>query len=166
MYFCRRLGCATCLCRRQISSRECSFSNKSAGQGYLAKAIARQGGIVHCLEKREDFRLSLTKQGFLVIGTDFLLASGLKGKCERLVQNPPFSQQANHVKKAYQCLKPGGRLVSLTSEFPWKSNRYIHQQFRYWCQQRHAYHEQLPPGLFVNSERYTEVVCHLLIIDR
>jgi hypothetical protein len=138
----------------------------SAGTGLLAQYLAQSGANVHCIEPILDYQTMLTKQGFLVIGSNFLTTPNLTNKYPRIVANLPFSQQISHLKRAYHCLEKEGRLVALMSETPWKYNRVFYQHFRYWCQQVNAIIEELPSGLFVNSSRYTEVNCYLIVIDK
>ncbi|MGH2414756.1 MAG: hypothetical protein ACRDEA_13925, partial [Microcystaceae cyanobacterium] len=116
----------------------------SAGLGHLACALRNAGAEVFCIEPILDYQTLLTLQGFKVIGQDFLTHTHLENRFERIVQNPPFSLQISFVKKAFKCLKPQGKLVSLMSEYPWISSSSKYQQFRAWCQSVNAIHQELP----------------------
>lgn len=138
----------------------------SAGFGTLAIYLQKAGAIVEVIEPIPELQTILSLQGLLLIGADFLTTPSLNDRYERVVQNPPFSQQISHVKKAYQCLKVGGRLVSLVSHSPWQYNTSFYKQFRYWLNTVNAQVQELPWGLFVNSDRYTCVECCLITIDK
>lgn len=137
----------------------------SAGFGHLAISLHQAGGIVEVIEILPELQADLTVQGFTVVGSDFL-TSNLSNRYQRIVQNPPFSQQISHVKKAYECLSKGGKLVSLISNSPWCYDTSFHRQFRYWLTTVNAQVTELPWGLFVNSERFTHVKCSLVVIDK
>ncbi|MDV2994873.1 MAG: hypothetical protein N4J56_004527 [Chroococcidiopsis sp. SAG 2025] len=138
----------------------------SAGFGTLAASLQKAGALVEVIEPIPELQTILALQGLLLIGSDFLTTPIERDRYERVVQNPPFSQQISHVKRAYQCLKAGGRLVSLVSHSPWQYNTSFYQQFRYWLNAVNAQVQELPWGLFVNSDRYTSVECCLIIIDK
>lgn len=137
----------------------------SAGFGDIAISISKAGGIVEVFEIIAELQTDLTLQGFTLVGSDFL-TSNLSNRYHRIVQNPPFSQQISHVKKAYECLNKGGKLVSLMSYSPWCYNTSFNRQFRYWLTTVNAQVIELPWGLFVNSERFTNVKCSLVVIDK
>lgn len=138
----------------------------SAGFGGLALALREAGGKVEVIEPIQTLQTILTLQGFVVIGSNFLTTPNLNKQYDCVVQNPPFSQQISHVKKAYQCLNDSGRLVSLVSSSPWQYNSSFYKQFRYWLQMINAQVIELPWGLFVNSDRYTQVECNLIVINK
>ncbi len=138
----------------------------SAGFGNLAIAMRESGTILEVIEPIIELQTLLTLQGFTVIGSDLLSTHNLHNRYHNIIQNPPFSQQISHIKKAYHCLSSGGRLVSLASNTPWQYNSSFYKQFRHWLTTVNAQVEELPWGLFVNSDRYTEVECCLITIDK
>ena len=95
-----------------------------AGQGGLADEIIDiVGGTQHimCCELQENNVKVLREKGYTVIHQDFMtLEENFMGTMEyfdRIVMNPPFEKQQDliHVSKAWEFLKPGGRLTSITS---------------------------------------------------
>lgn len=138
----------------------------SAGFGTLASSLQKSGAFVEVIEPIPELQTLLSLRGLLVIGSDFLTTPNLSHRYERVVQNPPFSRQITHVKRAYQCLRIGGRLVSLVSHSPWQYNTSFYKQFRYWLNMVNAQVQELPWGLFVNSARYTSVECYLITIEK
>lgn len=137
----------------------------SAGFGSLAIAMQKLGGNVKVIEPLPKLQTVLTLQNLLVIGSDFLTAN-TTNSFQLIVQNPPFSQQISHIKKAYQSLSYEGRLVSLVSNSPWQYNTSLYKQFRHWLEIVNAEVQELPWGLFVNSDRYTQVECYLITINK
>lgn len=137
----------------------------SAGFGSLAVAMKKLGANVEVIEPLVQLQTILTLQNLLVIGSDFLTAN-TANSFQAVVQNPPFSQQISHVKKAYQSLSYGGTLVSLVSNSPWQHNTSFYKQFRHWLLTVDAQVQELPWGLFVNSDRMTQVECCLITINK
>ncbi len=73
----------------------------SAGFGGIAVAMQGLGGNVQVIEPLTPATNSFNiVQNLLVIGSDFLTAN-TANSFQAVVQNPPFSQQISHVKKAY-----------------------------------------------------------------
>lgn len=92
----------------------------SAGGGALAMAARKQGGVVTCVEIQPGLAHELkavrgfrdTRQGdFLQMTPDQL------GTFDKVVMNPPFDRgrDCDHVRHAWQFVKPGGMLVAIMS---------------------------------------------------
>ncbi|PSF33472.1 hypothetical protein C7H19_20090 [Aphanothece hegewaldii CCALA 016] len=136
----------------------------SAGTGELAKNLSQTSAKIHCIELVPEFRLKLTQQGFIVVGSNFLTTP--LSSYPYIVQNPPFSVQLSFIYKAYSLLTSEGKLVSLLSDAPLKYHRSVYAQFRNWCYAVNAVLQELPYGLFLNSSRSTSVQCYSLIINK
>lgn len=94
----------------------------SAGKGDLADILKgkhrySQGGctVVDCIESDEDLRATLEGKGHRVIDTDFLSYSGSK-QYDAIVMNPPFSNGAAHVLKAWDLVYNGDVVALLNAE--------------------------------------------------
>ena len=89
----------------------------SAGNGAIATAIKNCGvDSVEVCEIQDKHRETLLNMGFFVAGADFLNYS--PGPIyDRIVANPPFTklQDIDHVSHMFDCLKPGGIIVSVMS---------------------------------------------------
>lgn len=89
----------------------------SAGRGSLATACMDQGADeVFCVEqdaKSAEYLLSL---GFGVAASDFMVWTPTV-RFDRVVMNPPFTagQDVAHVARAFDFLRPDGRLVAIMS---------------------------------------------------
>lgn len=83
----------------------------SAGQGAIADLLP--AGRTQCVEVSELHCRVLREKGHSVDQGDFL--GWQKGKYDRIVMNPPFSQgrARAHVEHAASMLAPGGRLVAI-----------------------------------------------------
>lgn len=87
----------------------------SAGSGNIAEAMqARTTEKVMCVELNPKSATILRSKGFDVREADFLNI-GLEPKFDRIVMNPPFTndQDIKHVLKAYDLLVAGGVLVAV-----------------------------------------------------
>lgn len=92
----------------------------SAGSGMLARAARERGGDVSCVELQPGLAHELARvHGFASVRCgDFLkLQPGGNPQFDRIVMNPPFDRgrDCDHVRHAYQFLKPGGVLVAIMS---------------------------------------------------
>ncbi len=119
--------------------------------------MQKLGGSVEVIESLPQLQSILTLHGLLVIGSDFLTAN-TANSFQLVIQNPPFSQQISHVKKAYKSLSSKGKLVSLISNTPWQYNTSFYKQSRHWLLTVNAEIQELPWGLFVNSVSVAIVV--------
>jgi protein-L-isoaspartate O-methyltransferase len=88
----------------------------SAGKGDIADAIAAAGGKVEALEIAGSLKAVLGAKGHNLVGTDFEDFTPAE-KYDAIVMNPPWSGGADvrHVMRAWDMVKPGGRLVALMS---------------------------------------------------
>lgn len=97
----------------------CAVLEPSAGTGQLAKAARELGGAVTCMELQEGLAHELAHvHGFRTFRGDFLKA-GVRdlGQFDLVLMNPPFDRgrDCDHVRHAWQFVKPGGRLVAIMS---------------------------------------------------
>lgn len=140
----------------------------SAGTGAIADYLLRNFPSVDL----DVIELNLTLQEILkrkehnLMGSDFLEFETEQGY-DRILMNPPFKklQDIDHVLKAYECLKPGGRLVSIMSPGPFFHSRLKACKFREWFNKEvggEVY--DLPENSFEDSG--TGVNAKLVIVDR
>lgn len=92
----------------------------SAGSGMLARAARALGATVQCIEIQPGFAHELrVLHGFRdAIEADFLkLDPRQLGQFDRIIMNPPFDRgrDCDHVRHAFQFLRPGGLLVAVMS---------------------------------------------------
>ena len=80
--------------------------------------------------------------------------------------NPPFKKLADidHVKKAYECLKPGGRLVSIMGAGAFFNSQNKAKDFRSWLDDQGGEFYDLPEDSFKNSG--TGVNAKIIILDK
>jgi hypothetical protein len=139
----------------------------SAGTGELIAAILEVEPTcqVSAIEKNEQRAQSLANgvKTYRVIGRDFLEH---RGEWPRIIQNPPFEegQDIEHVRHAYDCLTPGGRLVSAMGESAFFREDRKATEFRAWLDGIGGYDVDLPAGAF--NESGTGVKARLVVIDR
>ncbi len=138
----------------------------SAGTGNLVRAV-RDGaaGIVTAIEINHDLAETLRHRnpGHHVTAADFLEFAANDpplGEFDRIVMNPPFENASdiNHIRHAFQFLRPGGRLVALCADGP-KQNATL----RPWVEELGGTWERLPPGTFKSEGTGVNVV--LLVVD-
>ncbi len=141
----------------------------SAGNGAVADAIRRQhsGASLSAVERSHTLRDILAEKGHSVVGDDFLSHSG---QYDKIVMNPPFEDGAeiDHVRHAYEQLKPGGRIVSVMSTGPFHRSDKKAAGFREWLEGVEHEHEDLPAGSFNNADnlRTTGVSTKLVTIHK
>ena len=82
-------------------------------------------------ERMTDFCEILKLKKHNVIGNDLLTAETAP-IYDAVVMNPPFSEECEHIKRAFDFLRPGGSLVAVcSSSIQWISTR-KYEQFRDW----------------------------------
>lgn len=102
-----------------------------AGIGNIAHAAKEVTDHVDCIERMTDFCEILKLKKHNVIGNDLLTAETAP-IYDAVVMNPPFSEECEHIKRAFDFLRPGGSLVAVcSSSIQWKSTR-KYEQFRDW----------------------------------
>ena len=125
----------------------------SAGQGAIIKALNALHGVVpDCFELMEQNRIILSESGlkFNLVGEDFL-------KCTEyydvIVANPPFTknQDIDHIRKMYDCLAYGGRLISISSRSWVEGSQKRQKEFRQWLDILGASTWDIPEGTFKES---------------
>jgi phospholipid N-methyltransferase len=143
----------------------------SAGQGSLIKAIQRQypAQLVHYCELMPLNRTFLERLTNVQYITDnFLKLSRSKvtmGVFDKIIANPPFSknQDIDHIRQMWDCLKPGGRIVTISSTH-WKySQNKKEMAFREWLGETGTIYT-IEAGTF--QESGTNIQTCLLIIDK
>ena len=104
---------------------------REAGFGTCTDAAKEVTDHVDCIERMTDFCEILKLKKHNVIGNDLLTAETAP-IYDAVVMNPPFSEECEHIKRAFDFLRPGGSLVAVcSSSIQWKSTR-KYEQFRDW----------------------------------
>ena len=102
-----------------------------AGVGNIADAAKEVTDNVDCIERMTDFCEILKLKKHNVIANDLLTAETAP-IYDSVVMNPPFSEECEHIKRAFDFVRPGGSLVAVcSSSIQWKSTR-KYEQFRDW----------------------------------
>ncbi len=139
----------------------------SAGEGAIATAIERAGGVASCVEIRPEAVAKLKSLGMEVVEMDFLKYNTTRREFAVILMNPPFSnnQDIQHVTHALKLLKPGGTLVAIMSPgFTTDSNISIRKDFAAKVRLYNGTWEALPAGTF--KEAGTGVHTIMLTITR
>lgn len=102
-----------------------------AGIGNIADAAKEVRDNVDCIERMTDFCEILKLKKHNVIANDLLTAETAP-IYDSVVMNPPFSEECEHIKRAFDFVRPGGSLVAVcSSSIQWKSTR-KYEQLRDW----------------------------------
>jgi predicted RNA methylase len=144
----------------------CSILEPSAGQGAIIKAIQRKSEAhkVYCFEAMSVNKLFLDKlENVNFLGEDFLTCTD---KFDLIIANPPFSknQDIDHVNKMWECLNPGGRIVSITSKHWQTSSNKKETDFKRFLDEKGALIDEIDMGAF--KESGTMVGGLIVIIDK
>jgi type I restriction-modification system DNA methylase subunit len=132
----------------------------SAGSGNLLLALFESvplhqwnGLKVVAVELNPKMLPKLKEYSADIHNADFLALNGKLGEFDRIIMNPPFTkgQDIEHVRHAYEHLKPGGKLVAITSPGWMFRNDTKHTEFRNWIHRIVAEYEELPAGAFKSS---------------
>jgi SAM-dependent methyltransferase len=128
----------------------------SAGQGAISTELYHRGAKVFACELLEANRKVLIGDGMpeinLFAEPDFMKLE-IDLRFDRVVMNPPFEKRQDvfHVRKAFDMLVPGGRLVSVMSAgVKFREDR-IGREFRDFVDEHDGRIIDLPEGSFKES---------------
>ena len=143
----------------------------SAGAGHIADAILHRfpHAQVDTIEIAPSLRVILDRKGHRIIGNDlFEVEPEDTWQYDFVIMNPPFEHAADckHVQRAYQFLKPGGRLVAVMSASVMYNSTSTYEAFRDWLGELDGSIDDLPDGAFKSSDRPTGVKTELVVIDK
>lgn len=139
----------------------------SAGKGDIADAARVAGAQVDTVEISPKLQQILEAKGHHIVGSDFMQFRP-EHQYDRIVMNPPFGDRmdAAHVRRAYDMLKPGGRLVAITGEGIHFGKDRAAAEFRDWLEEHGGVAEKLPEGSFKSAFRPTGVATRLVVVDK
>ena len=96
--------------------------------------VKHDGADVDCIEYNYTLGEILTAKGHHLIGRNFMEDDWTAIQYDRILMNPPFEngQDIDHVRRAFDFIKPGGRLVAIMSEGPFFRSEKKATDFREW----------------------------------
>lgn len=133
----------------------------SAGIGSLADAIRKVTDKIDIVEQMFGFRELLKLKGYNLVGDDFLEYE-TENLYDAIIMNPPFSDEQRHIKHAFDLLKAGGTLVSITSPHWTFAKDKNSLSFNDWLDDKTNYTIDLPSGTF----EMTGVSSKILVIEK
>lgn len=142
----------------------------SAGNGNILDGVNEYiqdnnlNAELHGIEWNHTLRQILELKQYKLVANDFIEFTPFT-KYNKIIMNPPFekSKDVDHVLKAYDCLKDGGRLIAIMSPHWTFANDTKSIQFRNWLNDK-GYYEKLPEGSF--KESGTGVNTVLVVIEK
>lgn len=131
----------------------------SAGMGGLADLISVACDLI-CVEPMPENVMVLRRKGYRTVETFFEDFAKQCGTFDRIVMNPPFSEQrdALHVMLAYTLLRRGGILSAIVSENSLFYQTEISERFRYFLHRVDAKIESVPFAAFEESGTLIDTV--------
>lgn len=137
----------------------------SAGTGRLAAVAKAMGASVDAVEVVPRLQEVLKAKGLNVVASDFTEMAA-EAKYDRILMNPPFEkgQDMAHVRRAYEMLKPGGKMVAVMGEGGFFRSDSQSSGFRTWLADVGGVSEKLPEGTFKESN--TGVNTRLVTISK
>ncbi|WP_247653976.1 LPD38 domain-containing protein [Aeromonas dhakensis] len=139
----------------------------SAGHGMLADAARAAGAKVDAVEIASDLRDILTEKGYTLAGNDFM-AMTPSASYDAVIMNPPFSNgmDMDHVRHAYDFLKPGGKLAAIVSAGAGQQSTRKGKEFAKWLDTLGAEVELMREGAFKDSLNPTSVRTKIIVIKK
>lgn len=141
----------------------------SAGLGRIVAALAKQSPArIVAVEIDQDNVDKLQEQGLAaeVRQGDFLEVDPATLQVTRIAMNPPFARNADirHVRHAYACLVPGGRVAAIVGEHSFFAGEKECVEWRAWLDDLGAFVETVEAGAFKKSG--TGVATRIVVIDK
>lgn len=150
-----------------------SVLEPSAGIGSLCDAVRERSPSVKitAVERLIDAAAVCELKGYQTIQGDFFEQSpAVLGTFDRIVMNPPFEarRDIDHVRHAWDFLKPGGRLVAIMSESAFSGSILKQVEFRAWLESETVYSTHVRKEAFAERDafRRTGVSVRILIADK
>lgn len=127
-----------------------------AGDGALIKAFhaAYPNIKVDAFEIMDINRKRLESMSNVIIhGEDFLTHCIVKDYYDIIIANPPFSnnQDIDHIRKMYDCIKPGGTIITLASPSWTFGSQKKQVEFKEWLDKLDVFPKTLPQKSFASS---------------
>lgn len=145
-----------------------SVLEPSAGQGAIVQAIQRAVHISVDYFELSPINLNVMDEiaNANLRGHDFLSDENTGVQYDRIIANPPFSknQDIDHIRKMYECLKPGGRIVTIASPHYQMASGKKEKAFKQWLDELSASVDEIPANTF--KESGTSIRTVKIIIDR
>lgn len=144
----------------------------SAGQGAIIKAIKRKHPSIEVYWcELMDLNRGICEliPDTLFLKDDFLEMPAnprLRGLFHKIIANPPFAknQDIDHIMAMWECLAPGGRIVTIAGVHWQFATEKKCAQFRRWLEQQIHTVTEIPEGTF--KESGTNVRTVKLILDK
>lgn len=133
----------------------------SAGIGNIADPIKQITNNLDVCEYMYHFSELLKLKGHNVVANDFLEYE-TDNKYDAIIMNPPFSNEQNHIKHAYDLLKDDGVLVAISSPHWTFANDKKSIEFRQWLENETYFTKDLQSGTF----EMTAVASKIIVIEK
>lgn len=162
------------VCEKMCELAELISSDKvlepSAGNGNICDAINSFGVNKDNIDACEiSFQLKelLTLKGYNIITNDFMDLCETK-KYNKIIMNPPFCADTEHIRKAFEHLEENGILVSIISVSAMNNNTKKYIEFREWLDNHISYKELLESGTFNDNKLLsrTMVSSYLIVLNK
>lgn len=140
----------------------------SAGKGNIADALKAAGAQVDCCEINHSLRKILMDKGHTVKAVGDFMELDVLPKYDRILANPPFEdgKDRDHIRRMYDHLLPGGRVVSIMSVGPWQRSFKADVEFKAWARALDCTVEDCDEGAFACAERSTNVRTMIITLDK
>jgi SAM-dependent methyltransferase len=154
---------------RRASGEPWLMLEPSAGSGAILDEVAQlahEPEAVTVYEVNPTLCEILQAKGYDARPRDFLEQEPGAVRYDAVLMNPPFEklQDVDHVRHAFEFLKPGGRLVAIMSPGPFFRDTAKAREFREWFENLGGEVEDIEAGRF--KESGTGVASKLVTIDK
>ena len=145
----------------KISDSDFSWMEPSAGEGGILDVMRElyPNAKIFCNEKNQDFCDKLKLKGYNPTCKDWMEVEVFP--VDFVVMNPPFRYEMDHIKHAYEFLKPGGQLLSVASNLIIDRDTKKGHEFREWVTSLGGRVHDVPEGSFKESGTpiSTKILC-------
>lgn len=139
----------------------------SAGVGLLADGILKHNSNIKldCIELNSECKKTLKDKGLNVIWSNFL---DFKPKYlyDRVIGAPNFrgNIDCEHVIKMYDCVKKGGKVISIMSPYWMTGNSELQIKFRKWLADKSYKITMLPDNSYMEGGKTVPTI--LIILEK
>lgn len=142
------------------------FLEPSAGTGGIADSfkVNFPEASINCVEINPMFCCELLKKEYNVINDDFLNVKPFP--VDVIIMNPPFSYETEHIKHAFEFLKIGGQLISITSYSILSKNNKKNKDFKLWFENNWGYDYPIGNLDYSFKDSGTNVKVKMLVMEK
>lgn len=150
----------------QYRLNEFTMLEPSAGQGHILDLFSYNfpNAKINCVDINPNHCEFLKKKGYSPICSNFLDVEPFP--VDVIIMNPPFTYEIEHIKHAFEFLKIGGQLLTITSTAILSGKNSKYKEFKKWFEDNWGYDYPIENLNYSFKDSGTNVKVKLLSMEK